>query len=39
VQTKDKDAPWVAKLVKAYRSPEVKSFVEQRFANAVVTSW
>jgi D-methionine transport system substrate-binding protein len=39
VQAKDKDAPWVAKLLKAYHSPEVKSFIEQRFANAVVTSW
>jgi D-methionine transport system substrate-binding protein len=39
VQTKDKDAPWVAKLLKAYYSPEVKSFIQQRFANAVVTSW
>jgi D-methionine transport system substrate-binding protein len=39
VQTKDKDAPWVAKLLKAYHSAEVKSFIEQRFANAVVTSW
>jgi D-methionine transport system substrate-binding protein len=39
VRTKDKDAPWVAKLVKAYRSPEVKAFVERRFDNAVVVGW
>ena len=39
VQEKDKDAPWVAKLVKAYHSPEVKQFVLEHFKNAVVASW
>jgi len=39
VQTKDKDAPWVAKLVKAYHSEPVKAFVEQKYTGAVATSW
>jgi D-methionine transport system substrate-binding protein len=39
VQAKDKDAPWVAKLVKAYRSPEVKSYIERRYGKHVLTSW
>lgn len=39
VQEKDKDKPFVAKLVKAYRSPEVKDFVETKFQKAVATAW
>lgn len=39
VRAKDKDAPWVATLVKAYHSPEVKAFVEETFKGAVVTAW
>lgn len=39
VRAQDKSKPWVAKLVQAYRSPEVKNFVETTFKGSVVTSW
>lgn len=39
VRMQDKDKPEFAKLVKAYQSPEVKAFVEQKYQKAVVASW
>lgn len=39
VRTADKDKPWVKTLIEAYRSPEVKAFVETKFGGAVLTSW
>jgi D-methionine transport system substrate-binding protein len=39
VRADDKDKPWVKALVEAYRSPEVKQFVEQKFGGAVLASW
>ena len=39
VRAQDKDKPWVAKLVKAYRSPEVKQFVTTTFKGSVITAW
>lgn len=39
VRTADRDKPWVATLVKAYHSPEVKSFIQTQFKNSVVPSW
>ncbi|PVE26375.1 metal ABC transporter substrate-binding protein [Microvirga sp. KLBC 81] len=39
VRAEDKDKPWVKTLVEAYRSPEVKKFVEEKFKGAVLTSW
>jgi D-methionine transport system substrate-binding protein len=39
VRNEDKDQAWVAKLVKAYRSPETKEFVVSTFKNSVITSW
>jgi D-methionine transport system substrate-binding protein len=39
VRSADKDKPWVKTLVEAYRSPEVKSFVDTKFGGAVLTSW
>ncbi|SHH94433.1 MetQ/NlpA family ABC transporter substrate-binding protein [Pollutimonas bauzanensis] len=39
VRTEDKDQAWVAKLVKAYRSPETKAFVASTFKDSVITSW
>ena len=36
VQAKDKDQAWVAKLIKAYHSPEIKAFVQTEFKGAVV---
>jgi D-methionine transport system substrate-binding protein len=39
VRAQDKDKPWVKSLIEAYRSPEVKKFVEEKFKGAVLTSW
>ena len=35
----DKDQPWVAKLIKAYRSETIRSFVNQQFAGSVLTDF
>jgi D-methionine transport system substrate-binding protein len=39
VKTQDKSAPWVATLLKAYQSPEVKQFVQKQYRNAVIVAW
>lgn len=39
VREKDKDAPWVKKLVKAYHSAEVKQYIDTQFKGSVVASW
>ena len=39
VRMQDKDKPVFARLVKAYQSPEVKAFVEQKYQKAIVTAW
>lgn len=39
IRAADKDKPWVAKLVKAYHSPEVKKFVQEKYKGSVITSW
>ncbi|MEI7430964.1 MAG: MetQ/NlpA family ABC transporter substrate-binding protein [Betaproteobacteria bacterium] len=39
VREQDKDKPWVAKLLKAYHSEEVKKFIKTTFKDSVVTSW
>jgi D-methionine transport system substrate-binding protein len=39
VRTQDKDKPWVAKLVKAFQSPEVKKFVEANFNGSMVAAF
>ena len=39
IRAADKDKPWVAKLIAAYHSPEVKQFVEGKYAGAVITAW
>jgi D-methionine transport system substrate-binding protein len=36
VRDQDKDKPWVAKLVKAYQSDEVRKFVQTEFKGAVI---
>ncbi|MCG2592721.1 MetQ/NlpA family ABC transporter substrate-binding protein [Ramlibacter sp. XY19] len=36
VREQDKDKPWVAKLVKAYHSEEVRKFVQDEFKGAVI---
>ena len=39
VREQDKDQPWVAKIVKAFHSDEVKKFVQATFKNSIVTAW
>ena len=39
VREQDKNKPWVAKLVKAYHSAEVKQFVVSEFKNSVIVAW
>jgi D-methionine transport system substrate-binding protein len=39
VREQDKNKPWVAKLLKAYHSPETKQFVNATFKNSVIASW
>jgi len=39
VRKADQDKPWVAKLVKAYQSDEVKQFILEKFKGAVVPAW
>jgi D-methionine transport system substrate-binding protein len=39
VRTADKDKPWVARLVRAYQSPEVRAFIADRFAGSMVPAF
>jgi len=39
VRRADKDQPWARQLVKAYQSPEVKSFIETKFNGALVPAF
>ncbi|WP_175781361.1 MetQ/NlpA family ABC transporter substrate-binding protein [Burkholderia anthina] len=39
VRVKDKDQPWVKKLVKAYQSREVKEFINKQFKGSMVASF
>ena len=39
VRRADKDKPWVARLVKAYQSPEVRNFIETKFKGALVPAF
>jgi len=39
VRDQDKDKPWVAKLLKAYHSPEVKQYITDQFKNSVIAAW
>ncbi|HEY4316965.1 MAG TPA: MetQ/NlpA family ABC transporter substrate-binding protein [Herbaspirillum sp.] len=39
VRAADRNQPWVAKLVKAYHSPEVKQFIADKYKAAVIASW
>ncbi|MBY0463424.1 MAG: metal ABC transporter substrate-binding protein, partial [Burkholderiales bacterium] len=36
VREADKDKPWVAKLVKAYQSDDVKKFIQTEFKGSVL---
>ena len=39
VREADKDKPWVAKLVKAYHSEEIRRFIEVEFKGAVLSAF
>ncbi|MBX9647099.1 MAG: MetQ/NlpA family ABC transporter substrate-binding protein [Xanthobacteraceae bacterium] len=39
VRAEDKDKPWVRQLIDAYRSPEVKAFVDKRFNGTYIATW
>ncbi|QCP50549.1 MetQ/NlpA family ABC transporter substrate-binding protein [Trinickia violacea] len=39
IREADKNKPWVAKLIAAYRSPEVKQFIEAKYGGAVIAAW
>ncbi|WP_017774598.1 MetQ/NlpA family ABC transporter substrate-binding protein [Paraburkholderia kururiensis] len=39
IREADRNKPWVAKLVAAYHSPEVKQYIETTFGGAVVAGW
>ena len=39
VRTADQKQPWVAKFVKAYRSPEVRAFIKEEFKGSVVADF
>jgi D-methionine transport system substrate-binding protein len=39
VRTKDKDNPVFQKLLKAYRSPEVKQWIEEKYKGTFVPTW
>ena len=39
VREQDKDKPWVAKIVKAYQSEEIRKFVQTEFKGAVLAGF
>ena len=39
VRSQDKDKPWVKTLVESYQSPEVKSFILEKYNGTVIPSW
>ncbi len=39
VRTADQSQPWVAKFVKAYRSPEVRAFIQSEFKGSVLADF
>ncbi|GHU34982.1 metal ABC transporter substrate-binding protein [Betaproteobacteria bacterium] len=39
VREQDKDKPWVTQFVKAYRSDEVKKFIDATFQGSVIAAW
>jgi D-methionine transport system substrate-binding protein len=39
IRAADKNQSWVAKLLKAYHSPEVKKFITEKYKASVIASW
>lgn len=39
IREADKNKPWVATLIAAYHSPEVKQYIEAKYGGAVIAAW
>jgi D-methionine transport system substrate-binding protein len=39
VRTADQGKPWVAQLIKAYHSDEVKQYIDSQFKGSVIAAW
>lgn len=39
VRAQDKNKPWVAKLVRAYHSAQVKQFIDSKYQGSVIAAW
>lgn len=39
IREADRNKPWVAKLVAAYHSPEVKQYIDNKYGGAVIAAW
>jgi D-methionine transport system substrate-binding protein len=39
IREADRNKPWVAKLIAAYHSPEVKQYIDTKYGGAVIASW
>ncbi|WJF91011.1 MetQ/NlpA family ABC transporter substrate-binding protein [Paraburkholderia bonniea] len=39
IRAVDRNKPWVAKLIAAYHSPEVKQYIENKYGGAVIAAW
>ncbi|MGF6723740.1 D-methionine transport system substrate-binding protein [Paraburkholderia sp. GAS41] len=39
IREADRNKPWVAKLVAAYHSPEVKQYIDTKYGGAVIAAW
>lgn len=39
VRRADADKPWVKTLIDAYRSPEVRAFVEKKYQGSILATW
>ena len=39
VRQGDESAPWLATLIEAYHSPEIKEFINEHYEGSVITAW
>jgi D-methionine transport system substrate-binding protein len=39
IREADRNKPWVAKLIAAYHSPEVKQYIDTKYGGAVIAAW
>lgn len=38
-RAEDRNKPWVARLLRIYRSPAIKKFVQERYGDSAIPSW